>query len=74
MDFVTGGKKRPYVSIQAGSTTSDDSIVFRILDKAGVVIFNVLQNGQIQASNMPTSSAGLASGTLWNDAGVVKIV
>ena len=74
MDFVTGGKKRPYVSIQAGSTTSDDSIVFRILDKAGVVIFDVLQNGQIQASNMPTSATGLASGTLWNDAGVVKIV
>ena len=34
----------------------------------------VKASGVINMSGMPTSSAGLASGDLWNDGGTVKIV
>ena len=41
---------------------------------AGSVLFRVRNNGEILMENLPTSSAGLASGALWNNSGVVNIV
>jgi len=34
----------------------------------------IKRDGVINMSGMPTSSAGLSSGDLWNDAGTIKIV
>jgi hypothetical protein len=34
----------------------------------------IKSNGRINMSSLPTSSAGLSSGDLWNDAGTLKIV
>jgi len=37
-------------------------------------VFQVKANGRINMSSLPTSSTGLSSGDLWNDAGTIKIV
>jgi hypothetical protein len=37
-------------------------------------VFQVKANGRINMSSLPTSSTGLATGDLWNDAGTIKIV
>ena len=37
-------------------------------------VFNVKRNGRINASSLPTSSAGLSAGDIWNDGGTLKIV
>jgi hypothetical protein len=34
----------------------------------------IKSNGRINMSSLPTSSSGLATGDLWNDAGTIKIV
>ncbi|MGL4790318.1 MAG: hypothetical protein ACRCW1_02820, partial [Anaerotignaceae bacterium] len=34
----------------------------------------IKSNGRINMSSLPTSSAGLSAGDLWNDAGTLKIV
>jgi hypothetical protein len=31
-------------------------------------------NGKVIFGNLPTSSAGLPTGAIWNDAGTIKIV
>lgn len=36
--------------------------------------FRIKANGGVTMANLPTSSAGLSSGDLWNDSGTVKIV
>ena len=37
-------------------------------------VFQVKANGRINMSSLPTSSAGLSAGDIWNDAGTLKIV
>jgi nitrogen fixation protein len=37
-------------------------------------VFQVKANGRINMSSLPTSSTGLATGDLWNDAGTIKMV
>jgi len=39
----------------------------------GVTKMTIESSGNIIVASMPTSSAGLATGTLWNDSGTVKI-
>jgi hypothetical protein len=41
---------------------------------AGADVFQVKANGRINMSSLPTSSTGLSTGDLWNDAGTIKIV
>lgn len=36
--------------------------------------FRIRQNGRINMANLPTSSAGLATGDIWNNSGVINIV
>ena len=36
--------------------------------------FTIASNGRINMSSLPTSSAGLSAGDLWNDGGTLKIV
>lgn len=35
---------------------------------------DVMASGQLILTNLPTSAAGLPVGTVWNDAGTLKIV
>ena len=37
-------------------------------------VFKIHTDGRVSLLNLPTSSAGLSSGDLWNDSGTVKIV
>ena len=41
---------------------------------AGTVIFQVNRAGHVWYRSLPTSSAGLSSGELWNNLGIVSIV
>jgi len=41
---------------------------------SSTVHMTIKSNGRINMSSLPTSSSGLATGDLWNDAGTIKIV
>lgn len=63
----------------ANSATSTD-VILRInksnnLTEASNInsIVKIINDGTIQLFNVPTSSSGLASGTLWNDSGTLKL-
>jgi hypothetical protein len=43
-------------------------------DSAGTNNVEYVDNGQVRMLRLPTSSAGLASGSLWNNGGVINIV
>ena len=43
-------------------------------NSSGTVTFETRDDGVIIASNLPTSSAGLPTGALWNNSGVINIV
>ena len=40
----------------------------------GTLQMKIAENGRISMYNLPTSSAGLSTGDLWNDSGTIKIV
>ena len=61
------------LNIQGSGTTASTTSLL-IQNSASSPLFKVLDNGVIMAQNMPTSSAGLAAGSLWSDGGTVKIV
>lgn len=44
------------------------------LQVGGVSRFRIRGNGQVNMANLPTSSAGLSAGDLWNNGGVLNIV
>lgn len=43
--------------------------IFQVFDTGIAVI-----NGRLRVTDLPTSSAGLAAGDIWNDGGTLKIV
>lgn len=43
-------------------------------DRTPSTKFTIKGSGVINVSNMPTSSAGLVSGDLWSDGGIIKII
>jgi len=57
-----------------GTSTTSSTTALLIQNSASSPLFKVLDNGVIMAQNMPTSSAGLAAGSLWSDGGTIKIV
>ena len=61
------------LNIQGSGTTASTTSLL-IQNSASSPLFKVLDNGVIMAQNMPTSSAGLAAGSLWSDGGTIKIV
>ena len=61
------------LNIRGGGVSSSTTALL-IQNSASSPLFKVLDNGVIMAQNMPTSSVGLAAGSLWNDGGTVKIV
>jgi hypothetical protein len=57
-----------------GSDTSASTTGFKVTDSTNASLLEVKNNGVINASNLPTSSAGLSSGDVWNNSGVLNIV
>ena len=57
-----------------GSDTSASTTGFKVASSVNTSLLEVKNNGVINASNLPTSSAGLSSGDIWNNAGVLNIV
>ena len=58
-----------------GTGTGSGTSVMKLFDStASTVNFEVKDNGTINMANLPTSSAGLSAGDLWNNSGVLNIV
>ena len=56
-----------------GEGNSDATSAFKAENSDGDVLIEVKNNGVINVSNLPTSSAGLSTGDLYNDGGTLKI-
>ena len=57
--------------ILAGSTAA---YTFGVTALSGASMFKVRGDGTINFANLPTSSAGLSAGDIWNNSGVINIV
>ena len=57
-----------------GSDTSASTTGLKVTNSTNTSLLEVKNNGVINASNLPTSSVGLSSGDIWNNAGVLNIV
>lgn len=55
-------------------STAYNTTAFEITDSLLSSLFIVRNDGVILANNLPTSSAGLPSGAIWNNSGVLNIV
>jgi len=76
--FYNSGVRKGYL----GRSSSNDDLVYFNEAATGNLIFGsngtermrIKSNGVINMSAIPTSSAGLSSGDVWNDGGTLKIV
>jgi hypothetical protein len=76
--FYNSGVRKGYL----GRSSSNDDLVYFNEAATGNLIFGsngtermrIKSNGVINMSAIPTSSAGLSAGDLWNDGGTLKIV
>ena len=57
-----------------GSDNAVGTSGFKVTDINNNSLLDIKNNGQINASSLPTSSAGLSSGDIWNNSGVLNIV
>lgn len=57
--------------VRGTGTTTGQTLLLE--DSAGTDNAEFIDNGQIRFLRLPTSSAGLAAGSLWNDNGTVRI-
>ena len=60
-------------NITINSHGSAGSSTLSIYDNSNARIFNFSENGRVNFSNLPTNAAGLSSGDLWDDGGIVRI-
>lgn len=76
VDYFKTGLKIELTNTFNTTTTGDGTVRCVWLDAQGGDVNEAIfiENGNIVSENMPTSSAGLKTGTLWNDSGTVKIV
>lgn len=58
----------------AGRGTGSGTSSLLCEDSAGASNLEVKDNGVVNMANLPTSSAGLSAGDLWNNSGVINIV
>lgn len=73
--FQIGGNFTPIARMHIrglGNTNATTSLL--VQNSAGTLRFSVDDSGRVTMGALPTSSAGLTSGMLWNDAGTVKII
>ena len=57
-----------------GSNASATTSGLSVTNSTNASLLEIKNNGVINASNLPTSSVGLSSGDIWNNAGVLNIV
>ena len=57
-----------------GSNNSASTSGFKVTDVNNVSLLDIKNSGQINMGSLPTSSAGLSSGDIWNNSGVLNIV
>jgi hypothetical protein len=69
---TAGGTPTARVDVRGRGTTTGNTLLLE--DSAGTDNALFLDNGQIRFLRLPTASAGLAAGSLWNDSGTIKIV
>lgn len=60
--------------IKGNGTTTSTTLALYDNDTTPSKNVEFLDNGQVSFYNLPTSSAGLSSGDIWNDSGTLKIV
>jgi hypothetical protein len=75
--FVSSGDALMYNATNGNISILNDFATGTIKFGAGgssTAHMTIKANGTINMSSLPTSSTGLATGDLWNDAGTIKIV
>lgn len=70
---IGGGSGTARVNIFGKGNTSATTN-FLAENSSGVDLFHIKDDGVVNMSNLPTSSAGLSSGDIWNNSGVLNIV
>ena len=73
-DENTGTTKNTYRLRIKGSDTSASNYTIYVRNSANTGLFFIRNNGRINMGALPTSSAGLAAGDLWNNSNVINIV
>jgi hypothetical protein len=69
------GSSIPTAKLQIiGSDSTSSNYALKIDNSTTNALFYVRNDGVILANNLPTSSAGLPSGAIWNNSGVLNIV
>lgn len=61
-------------SIQGSRFQDSASITYMVDPYGDSKLMNLLIEGTLKASGLPTATNGLVSGTLWNDSGTVKVM
>lgn len=64
----------PTATLHAKGIGTTTGLSFKTENSSSVETFVIKDNGIINAPLLPTSSAGLSAGDIWNDAGTLKIV
>lgn len=60
-------------AIRSGADSSGDLVMLTVTAGVATKQVTVRKEGSLRIHNLPTSSAGLPSGTLWNDTGTIKV-
>ena len=64
----------PDITVTSGTVTNASTVFISNAPTEGTNNYALnVNNGDVRFGGLPTSSAGLTSGTLWNDSGTVKI-
>ena len=74
---VLGSEKislQGHTVVQGAGTSTGTTLALFDNDTIPNKTFEVLDNGRVKLLSLPTSSAGLSSGDLYNDSGTIKIV
>ena len=69
-----GTSFRPDATLQSRGEGTTTGLTLLLEDSTGTNNAEFVDNGQIRFLRLPTSSAGLPAGSLWNDGGNLKIV
>ena len=51
-----------------------DVYQLRVEKSNGAFVLTTAENGRVNMASLPTSSAGLAAGDIWNNSGVLNII
>jgi hypothetical protein len=73
-DDVSGTAEIGYIgALRSGADTTGDLVFYTVTAGVASKRLTITKDGHIIPASLPTSSAGLTAGTLWNDSGTVKV-